>query len=74
MHALRAADNTDLIRPFAVLAAVGFVTGFTGYLAATHTDMATLQARMMTRAIPPAASTANASSPAADDWNLPKKI
>jgi hypothetical protein len=76
MYAVRAADNADLIRPFAILAAVGFVIGFTGYLAFAHTDMATLQARMMTPVIPHAASaaTAAASSPASDDWNLPKKI
>ena len=70
MHAAPADANANLIKPFAVLAAVAFVVGFLGYLAVARTDMATLQARMTA----PTVARAAAPEADADVWNLPKKI
>lgn len=66
------AATASLLKPFGIVAAVAFVVGFMGYLAATGTDMATLQAQMTS----PTPAVSNAATPraASDIWNLPKKI
>ena len=56
----------ELIRPFAVLAAVAFMIGFLGSLAFSG-PTASAQAR-------PNAQPAVISGPASEDWNLPKRI
>ncbi|HEX3700026.1 MAG TPA: hypothetical protein VHV27_05065 [Phenylobacterium sp.] len=54
-----------ILRPFAWLAAIAFVSGFLGYLALGH------PVRAFARADTQLAVT---SGPASDDWNLPKHI
>jgi hypothetical protein len=56
----------SLLRPFAWLAFVAFLTGFLGYLALGHPSQA--QAR------PDDTQASITSGPASDDWNLPKHI
>jgi hypothetical protein len=55
-----------LLKPFAWLAAVAFVSGFLGYLALGHPDTAVASASDVQASI--------ASGPASNDWNLPKHI
>ena len=54
-----------LLKPFAWLAFVAFLSGFLGYLALGHPGQA--QAR-------PDVQASVTSGPASDDWNLPKHI
>jgi hypothetical protein len=55
-----------LLKPFAVLAAIAFVSGFLGYLALGHPGTALAGTDDL--------RTAATSGPASDDWNLPKHI
>jgi hypothetical protein len=55
-----------LLKPFAWLAAVAFVSGFLGYLALGHAGTAVAGVSDLQAAV--------ASGPASDDWNLPKHI
>lgn len=53
------------LRPFVLLAAVAFATGFLGYLALGQPTRAVAQVDL---------TAAAASAPASEDWNLPKHI
>jgi hypothetical protein len=59
------ASATDVVKPFAWLAAIAFLVGFFSYLALGHPTPA--QAEDTARA-------AAVSGPSSDDWNLPKRI
>lgn len=55
----------SILKPFAWLATIAFVSGFLGYLALGHAPRAFAQIDVPATA---------ASWPASDDWNLPKHI
>lgn len=55
-----------LLKPFAWLAAVAFVSGFLGYIALGHPGTAMASANDLQASV--------TSGPASSDWNLPKHI
>jgi hypothetical protein len=61
----------DLLRPFALLAAVAFAAGFLGFLGYLALGDAPLKARIDMQ---PAMTPAGVSGVASDDWNIPKHI
>jgi hypothetical protein len=55
-----------ILKPFAWLAVVAFVSGFLGYLALGHPSQAFAKTDDV--------QATTTSGPASDDWNLPKHI